>query len=414
MNIAIGIPTPDLVNPNFAIVNLQGIISYTRSNFAALDKLVVVTQGGVRTDRNRNIILEQVIAAGDFDYILWLDADMLYPHDIICKYLEKDFDVMGCLYFKRTTPYAPVAYIKGENPLRPFRPIDPLQLPINTVVQVDGLGYGGTMVSMKVYEGLGEKKWTRYGSNFHLPFDSEDHLTHDLVFCQDAQAAGFQIMLHTGVKPGHIAEYVVTQEDWQRARNEQIPEVAVIMPTIRPEQAEKTAKILEERAGLPIKIIPQIDAQKIGYAKICNEYVKNNKASYYVFVSDDVFPSRNWLINALQLIKDKKGGLVGFNDGKWGGSIATSGLISREWMLKNYNGDLFFPEYFGHYNDVELTILAMSDHMYCYDSGISLIEVDYEKDNKTVYLPDKKLFAVRKSGGFDNRVLDQDLLKDYA
>lgn len=408
VKIAIGCPSPDKVPAEF-IHNLLGIMSYTKAHSDY--ELHYVYKTGVRTDRNRNIILEQAIKNG-MDYILWLDTDMLYPHDIIIKYMEKEFDIMGCLYFKRADSYDPVGYVNGDRP-GVFKPLDVRLLPKNKVIEVDGLGFGGMMVNMEVYEKMGQDKWMHYSHNFHLPYDTEEpKLTHDLQFCIDAKRYGAKILLHTGIKPGHLAEIPITEKEWlQNLKNEaeKQPTIAVIMPTIHVNLAEKTKKILQKRAGIECDIKVILDYDKKGYVWNCNEFVNNTNYDYYVYLTDDIFPSRNWLKQALDLMKKKQAGLVGFNDGKWQGTLATCGLVDATWMKKNYEGNLFNPDYFCHYNDTELTLYAMQQSKYAYDPNISLIEIDYEKDNKKVNPKDREIFRIRKSVSFDGWVTDDKL-----
>lgn len=418
MNIAIAAPLPNTIPQDFPRT-LTGIISYTKAHLKDLDQLHYFDKSGVRTDRNRNIILEQALAR-DVDYILWLDVDMIYPYDIICKYLENDFDVMGCLYFKRAEPFSPIGYIKGDNPAKPYKPLDPRLLPENTVIEVDALGFGGMMVNMNVYRTMGEDKWMKYSDNFHLPYETDEpKFTHDILFCKTAQEHGAKIMLHTGVKPAHMGEIAIVQKHWEWEREdvaEEIqPRIAVIMPTIHPKLADKTADILRTRAGMSCNICVLPDVGKSGYVAMCNRFVRNNPDyDYYVTATDDIFPSRNWLKGAYDLMQEKGAKMVGFNDGKWEGRLACCALIEREWMQKNYDGNIYFPGYFGHYNDTELTLLAMSDKVYTYDANIVLAEIDYEKDTKSVNKDDRALFNERKMTGFGERISDDKFLNMFS
>ena len=417
MNIAIAAPLPNNIPQDFPRT-LTGIISYTKSRLKDLDQLHYFDKSGVRTDRNRNIILEQALAR-DIDYILWLDVDMIYPYDIICKYLENDFDVMGCLYFKRAEPFSPIGYIKGDNPAKPYKPLDPRLLPEDTVIEVDALGFGGMMVNMNVYKMMGEDKWMKYSDNFHLPYETDEpKFTHDILFCKTAQEYGAKIMLHTGVKPAHMGEIAIVQKHWEQERIEgneenkpsREPRIAVIMPTINPELGKKTADILRSRAGMECDIPVIFDFDKKGYVWNCNQFVRNNpNHDYYVTATDDIFPSRNWLKDAYDLLQSKCAKMVGFDDGKWKGQLACCALIEAEWMKKNYGGNIYFPGYFGHYNDTELTLVAMQDGVYAYDPTISLIEVDYEKESKKVNEADRALFNKRRESDFDGLVTREDL-----
>lgn len=416
MNIAIAACLPNTIPQDFPRT-LTSIISYTRAHLQGLTELHYFDKSGVRTDRNRNIMLEQMIKR-NIEYVLWLDVDMIYPPDIICKYMQHDFDVMGCLYFKRAEPFSPVGYVLGDNPSKPYKPLDPRLLPKDTVIEVDALGFGGMMVNMKVYEKMGEDKWMKYSDNFHIPYETkEPKFTHDILFCKKAQEYGAKIMLHTGVRPAHMGEIAITEKHWLQERIEvkKKSKVAVIMPTIHNEMALKTTEILKKRAGVECDIHVIFDYDKKGYVWNCNEFVKHNPDyEYYVYLTDDIFPSRNWLKDALDLMMKQKAGLVGFNDGKWKGYLATCALVDASWMKKNYEGNIFNPDYFGHYNDTELTLYAMQDKKYAYDPNICLTEIDYEKDNKSVNPEDRKIFNIRKSVYFDGFVTDQKLIDMFS
>lgn len=414
MKVFIGVPTPEYHHMIFSS-SLVGLITHTTN--LGID-VVYKPQQGVRTDRNRNIILKEALTT-DWDYMLWLDADMNYPHDMIVKYLEAidntKADIMGCLYFKRKSPFDPVGYSQKGVQKGKYQVVDPHELGTE-VKEVHALGYGGMMVSRAVYETLGEDKWTRYGTNFHKPdFTDTEYQTHDITFCEKAKDHGFKIYMHGGVRPTHLATIEIGYTDWEREQKVNTHKtVTVIMPTIHTELAKKAAKILTSRAGYPHKMLVMKDTDKLGYVSLCNIAIKDYPANYYVYLTDDVFPSRSWLQDAIYTIEEKQCGLLGFNDGKWQGAIATCGLVKHEWMIKNYDGNLFCPDYFGHYNDTELTILAMNDKLYCYNPNISLIEVDYEKDIKKVHPQDRDLFTSRKETKFNGRVTDDKLVNLFS
>ncbi len=412
MNILIGIPSPSWIAPAFALDNLPAIIAFTKSNLKGLDNLFIRLQEGVRTDRNRNIILNDAIKLGGVDYVLWLDTDMLFQPDIICRYLEQDFDIIGCIYFKRSAPFSPVAYLKGDNPLKPYKAIDPRTLPSDTVVEVDGLGYGGMMVKMSVYEAMGEDKWTVYGRNFHLPFEAEDALTHDLEFCKRAQGRGFKISLHTGVRPGHIAERVITEADWDRPRSSQ--RISVIIPATDMTAALKAGQLMKKRAGVDCEVVVAEDVERTGYVATVNQAVKNNPSDFYVYTAQDAFVGENWLKIAMDKMEATQAGLLAFNNGRWHGQLASFGLVRHSWLVDIYGGNLFYPGYKSHYGDTELTVIAKDQDKFTYDPDAVMTEVDYDKDKKGVNLHDKDLFAYRKLSLFDNKVTSRDIANSFS
>jgi len=219
VKLVIGVPSPENIPVKFTH-NLIDIMFTTQREVKGLERLDFVYATGVRTDKNRNVIIDKVLNE-DFTHILWLDADMIYPADIVKTYLNvsPEPDIIGCLYFKRAYPYDPIGYVKNEeyDPIKPFRYIDPNLVPDNSALIVDGLGFGGVLINLDVYRKMGEDKWMNYGSGFHLPHKNENALTHDLVFCRKAQEYGYKILLHTGVRPSHLMTKEVTIEDWKEA-----------------------------------------------------------------------------------------------------------------------------------------------------------------------------------------------------
>ena len=92
MKVAICIPSPERVHPDFSLTNLPAIINECRS-IKGLE-IYTLYKTGVMTSSNRNWMLKECLESG-IDAILWLDADMLYPPDILKVYLESKKDIIA-------------------------------------------------------------------------------------------------------------------------------------------------------------------------------------------------------------------------------------------------------------------------------------------------------------------------------
>lgn len=365
-------------------------------------------EGGVRTDRNRNTILAEFIELG-VDGVLWLDSDMVYPPDIIERYLELEklhgeMSIIGALYFKRSAPHSPIGYTASDDPRRPYRPIMPQLIKRGTIYEVEGLGYGGMYVPMSVYEKMGEKKWTKYGENFHDPKAESGNLTHDLVFCRDAREAGIKIFLHGSVRPGHIGEKLITEEDFFDnfpPRLLKHIKVLVCMPTTDTSLAYKAIAVMQARAGYPnVNFMAIEDENRDGFIAVANNCFKEfaNDYHFFVYTAQDAMVANNWLANMLLEQYKTQKPLMAFNDGKWEGSLASFGMVEVMWAKQNYDGDLFFPGYHSHYADTELTQLAKSKKEYGYAPMAIMLEVDYDKGttgDAKLNKKDKKLYTKR-------------------
>lgn len=428
MHILIGLPTPEYAHNEFAFGNLPSIVNHTKRVFPDI-KISFANKEGVRTDSNRNAILKQAIEDGTVDYVLWLDVDQLYPPEIIERYIKdteelgQTIDVIGCLYFKRSYPYEPIAYTFSGEHIKPFKTLLPSAVETDKIYEIDGLGYGGMMVSMKVYERLGKKRWTNYGCNFHLPYEVEEHLTHDLVFCRDVKKAGMSVKLHGAVRPGHLAVRPVTISDWKLATLENFdfsskqPSVIVVMPTTNVEMAKQAGEIMKRRAGIGFDLMIVEDTKLAGFVKTLNYVAQESTHDVIVYTAQDVLVGQNWLRNALLTMLTENAGLVGFNDGKWSGRLASFGVIQRSWIRTIYGKNVFYPKYHSHYADTELTQIAKSQGRYAYSEKAVMLEVDFKKilgQGTGVVKADKKLFKQRKETGFGGLVTDKQLLEEFS
>ncbi|GHA84435.1 hypothetical protein GCM10007159_01880 [Modicisalibacter luteus] len=180
----------------------------------------------------------------------------------------------------------------------------------------------------------------------------------------------------------HISEYAVMVDvrDLPSFILQDPTDIVVLMPTIDTEKGLATARILKKRAGTDCNIILLHDTVRQGFIKTINDAFKYIETKYIVYLAEDAFPGRNWLRYAYQTLEKSGKGLLAFNDGKWNGLIASFGMVRRDWIIKLYNGSLFYSGYQSHAADDELTILARANGEHIYSPEATLIEVDPEKD----------------------------------
>ncbi|MEI9927226.1 MAG: hypothetical protein WDN44_05305 [Sphingomonas sp.] len=208
--------------------------------------------------------------------------------------------------------------------------------------------------------------------------------------------------------------------DYAFTQLEKLPEVLgkadeplVVMPFIDAELAHRSALQLARRAGTPGLLLCVQDARRSGFVAVANAVFRRSVAPRFGYVAQDAFAGRLWLRLALEAIEKRDGGLLGFNDGKWGGKLAGFGLASRDWAAANYEGDLFFPGYKSHYADTELTLIAMQQQKYRFEPLAVLIEVDWDKEAGTVHPDDRLLYYKRAQGHFDRKVTNPGLRRMF-
>lgn len=174
-------------------------------------------------------------------------------------------------------------------------------------------------------------------------------------------------------------------------------EVVLVMPCTDSAQARQAGRLMVGRAGVENAALLLVqDVHQAGFVALANRCFAATQSRYFGYVAQDAFAGRLWLKLALDALQKHDKALFGFNDGKWGGLLASFGLGRRDWLQANYGGPLFDPGYHQHYADTELTVLAMGNHQYCRDPQAVLVEVDWEKDHTPANPLDKKRFAERK------------------
>lgn len=407
-------PAPAAVASEFALCNLPEIIQYTAQSHPEVT-LSVAAQQGLRTDANRNAILAEALKDPSLDFILWLDCDMLYPADIIGRYLELlysgiSIDVVGCLYFRRGHPFDAVAYEKTGDPLNPYKPVFPPTIADDRAYEVDAIGFGGMLVSMQTYRNLGEKCWMHYGPNFHLPGDHPDKLTHDLQFCSEVKAAGMSVKLHGGVRAKHLYLTSVTIDDWKRAAYEDFefrrrpPLVHVVLPSHNAEKGQIAAAVIKERAGCDCLVTVVHDNSGRGYVNIVNDFANITAPDLLVYANEHAVAGELWLKHALISMITSNAGLVGLHHGANGAGCAKFGLVNCAWTKQLFgNRQIFFPAYKTQLAGADLTALALRQDRYFYAERAVLLDGNLFADDRSSSVElqaDRQLFTSRESAGF--------------
>lgn len=193
----------------------------------------------------------------------------------------------------------------------------------------------------------------------------------------------------------------------------------MVMPFTDPAMAQKAANLAASRAGslnasgglldvcAESILLAVHDIQRQGFVATVNQAFKVTQSPWLGYMAQDAFAGRNWLALALQKLQSQKdAALLGFNDGKWQGQLASFGLARRDWISKVYTDAFFFQGYHSHFADAELTLVARQQGVYAYEPQSVLVEVDWQKDQAAVNDADRRLFTTRKKSGFGNRVSD--------
>ena len=154
----------------------------------------------------RELIANAAIRGG-YDYLLFIDSDMVFTPDLLRQLLKADKDIVTGLAFMRKPPFKPCIYTKmkigaaGEKQEELLTDFDA------GLIEVEGCGLACCLISVKALKALKERN-----SALFWPVNTYGE---DLSFCIKARQAKFRIWADTRVKVGHIGHFIVTQADYE-------------------------------------------------------------------------------------------------------------------------------------------------------------------------------------------------------
>ena len=181
---------------------------------AGVEKFWVLLDKSFPLDLSRNRLAARALDIGA-THVLFLDADMTFPADLIGKLLKVGAPISAALYFKKSPPFAPVpSMLDVPNDPQLMRPIELPESP--GIVDCDVVGMGATLISREVFEGIG-KPWFAYEAYRRT---GEMSVTEDVTFCVKARKAGFRIACDTGSICGHLRWETVGAAHWDAWREE--------------------------------------------------------------------------------------------------------------------------------------------------------------------------------------------------
>lgn len=164
-----------------------------------------------RVDALRDSAAELAMAEG-FTHVLFLDADMVWPTDVLTRMLaHHDKGIVGGLYVMRHPPFAPVALRDGT--VADAAGVVQYQhageaLTATELIPCDVLGMGCTLVPVSVFAQIGPRPWFTYANNA----EGWPVVTEDVPFCQKARASGVAVWMDPTVSCGHAVVNIVDRK----------------------------------------------------------------------------------------------------------------------------------------------------------------------------------------------------------
>ena len=204
--IMIAVPMLDKVDSNFltSLVGLKGV---------GTTKLAV-QRGSLVYNARGNLALRAINE--DYEYILWLDSDMVFAPDTLEMLWEdaqggKDF-VSG-LYFKRTLPTKPlicksVTWSRDSETGMIDHGVDIMEdYPKDSVFEIAACGFGCALIKTELIANIA-------AACTMSPFEPLPGLGEDYSFCWRAGKMGIKMYCDSRVKPGHMGTFLYNEETW--------------------------------------------------------------------------------------------------------------------------------------------------------------------------------------------------------
>lgn len=162
--------------------------------------------------RNEAVLVAQAAKAS---HLLFLDADMTWPPDVLEKMLaHHDRGIVSGLYHTKAWPNHPVAFSSGYANLRTGQ-VDYIydEMIFGDALRPEALvGMGCALLPMALFEAM-PMPWFEYRQDVNGVWS----ITEDVAFCQKAAAHGCPIWLDPTVQCGHIHADEIRAEHHMRS-----------------------------------------------------------------------------------------------------------------------------------------------------------------------------------------------------
>lgn len=149
----------------------------------------------------------------EFDYVLWLDSDMVFKPDTLIRMMDtlqkNELDILTGLCFRRVPPYTPTLFDKLEMDGKNCIHTEFDEIP-EELFEVGGCGFAAVLMKTDVFLDVSAK----FGAMF-TPIGSNGE---DASFCMRARECGYKIYCDPKIVIGHVGNIVVDDVFYKATR----------------------------------------------------------------------------------------------------------------------------------------------------------------------------------------------------
>lgn len=169
------------------------------------------------TESRHRLVAEALVWGAD--YLLWCDADHVFPPDALARLWSRNLPVVGCNYPRRFIPTAPTAakHVSDTDDHQNLVYTTVEKAHDDEVEEVSHLGFGLCLMDMRIFDALQLKADEKDG-NFLPLFQFEPRedkigvIGEDVFFFRKLREAGVKIYVDHALswEVGHIHEMILT------------------------------------------------------------------------------------------------------------------------------------------------------------------------------------------------------------
>ena len=182
--IAICVPARDVVNTGFAYDLALMMSHWTYKNVHNDDRIMLYTSAGTLIVNQRQDLVVGALEGG-CTHVLFLDSDMRFPKDTLCRLLARDVPIVAGNYATRRIPVQTVAFATDDFTECVYSTPDKTGLEA-----VAAVGMGCMLLNTKIFDTM------------TLPFfmigysqKSNQFTGEDIFFCRKARSLGIDILI---------------------------------------------------------------------------------------------------------------------------------------------------------------------------------------------------------------------------
>ena len=156
----------------------------------------------------RNELCQRAVNGG-FDYLFFIDSDMIFPADTLTKLMALNTDIATAVCYARKGKHEPCVYnrVVKRSLFHDSEANHFFTIP-EDAFRIAGCGMAVCLIKTEVLKKLVKKyKGT--------PFEPFGNMGEDLAFCYRARKLGFEIKADASIDIGHIGETVITKGDYK-------------------------------------------------------------------------------------------------------------------------------------------------------------------------------------------------------